>query len=257
MRGAWRSMLLLGALCAVCGASVAIAFAAPSRTPRASARGRAGGRATATSATAARRRVRRRPHGTSTERASDTKQPTPVAGAQSPTHAQDTPRSTVPTAATPGSTAASPSGPNGSEEAVTVKPRRHRHPLTWRSQPKTAKAFRFVLSRSSVPAGRTIIEFVNHGQDEHNLNAAEGSEGEVVGSLPNTPSNDHLSLTVNLKPGSYTLFCSLPRPRGQGHESDAHSGITPERPSVATVWTCNSERSAAPAYMSVRSASAR
>ena len=76
------------------------------------------------------------------------------------------------------------------------------------------EAFRFVLSRSSVPAGKVIIEFVNHGQDEHNLNAVEGSEGEVVGSLPNTPSNDHLSLTVDLQPGSYTLFCSLP-----GHEA--------------------------------------
>ncbi len=78
------------------------------------------------------------------------------------------------------------------------------------------ESFRFVLSRSSVPAGKTIIEFVNHGQDEHNLNAAEGSEGEVVGSLPNTPSNDHLSLTVNLKPGSYTLFCSLPGHAAKG-----------------------------------------
>lgn len=79
-----------------------------------------------------------------------------------------------------------------------------------------SEGFRFVLSRSNVPAGKTIIEFVNHGQDEHNLNAAEGSEGEVVGSLPNTPSNDHLSLTVNLKPGSYTLFCSLPGHAAKG-----------------------------------------
>ncbi len=79
-----------------------------------------------------------------------------------------------------------------------------------------SEGFRFVLSRSSVPAGKTIIEFVNHGEDEHNLNAAQGSEGEVVGSLPNTPSNDHLSLTVNLKPGSYTLFCSLPGHAAQG-----------------------------------------
>ena len=75
-----------------------------------------------------------------------------------------------------------------------------------------SEGFRFVLSRSSVPAGKTIIEFVHHGQDENNLNAAE----EVVGSLPNTPSNDHLSLTVNLKPGSYTLFCSLPGHAAKG-----------------------------------------
>jgi plastocyanin len=71
-----------------------------------------------------------------------------------------------------------------------------------------------VLSRPTVPAGKVIIEFVNHGQDEHNLNAVEESEGSVAGSLPNTPSDGHLSLTVDLRPGSYTLFCSLP-----GHEA--------------------------------------
>jgi plastocyanin len=77
------------------------------------------------------------------------------------------------------------------------------------------EAFRFVLSRPTVPAGKVIIEFVNHGQDEHNLNAAESTDGSVAGSLPNAAHNTHLSLTLNLHPGSYTLFCSLP-----GHEAN-------------------------------------
>jgi plastocyanin len=75
--------------------------------------------------------------------------------------------------------------------------------------------FRFVLSRPTVPAGRVTIEFVNQGQDEHNLNAVEQSEGTVAGSLPNTLPNAHPSLTVNLRRGSYMLFCSLP-----GHEAN-------------------------------------
>lgn len=77
-----------------------------------------------------------------------------------------------------------------------------------------SEAFRFVLSRPTVPAGEVILEFINHGQDEHNLNAVEPNDGSLEGSLPNTASNAHLSLTVNLRPGSYTLFCSLP-----GHEA--------------------------------------
>jgi plastocyanin len=77
-----------------------------------------------------------------------------------------------------------------------------------------SEAFRFVLSRPKVPAGKTIIEFVNHGQDEHNLNAIDETDESVAGSLPNTAPNGHLSLTVDLQPGSYTLFCSLP-----GHEA--------------------------------------
>jgi plastocyanin len=71
-----------------------------------------------------------------------------------------------------------------------------------------------VLSRASVPAGEVIIEFVNHGQDEHNLNALEPNESTVAGSLPNTAPNAHPSLSLNLHAGSYTLFCSLP-----GHEA--------------------------------------
>jgi len=72
------------------------------------------------------------------------------------------------------------------------------------------EAFRFVLSRPSVPAGEVIVEFVNHGQDEHNLNALEpGGEPVPGGSLPDTAPNAHPSLTLNLRAGSYTFFCSI------------------------------------------------
>ena len=76
------------------------------------------------------------------------------------------------------------------------------------------EAFRFVLSRPTVPAGKVIIEFVNHGQDEHNLNAVEETEGSVAGSLPNTPSNGHLSLTVDLQSRQLHLVLLAP-----GHEA--------------------------------------
>lgn len=77
-----------------------------------------------------------------------------------------------------------------------------------------AEGFRFVLSRPTVPAGKVIFEFVNHGQDEHNLNATQPTEGSVVGSLPDTVPNAHQSLTLEMRRGSYILFCSLP-----GHEA--------------------------------------
>ena len=76
------------------------------------------------------------------------------------------------------------------------------------------EGFRFVLSRASVPAGEVIIEFVNRGQDEHNLHALEPAAGTEAGSLPNTAPGAHPQLKLNLRPGSYTLFCSLP-----GHEA--------------------------------------
>ncbi len=77
-------------------------------------------------------------------------------------------------------------------------------------------AFRFVLSRSTVPAGQVIIEFVNHGQDEHNLNVTQPSEEAFDGSLPNTKPNEHPSISLTMRPGSYSLFCSIANHAARG-----------------------------------------
>jgi plastocyanin len=76
--------------------------------------------------------------------------------------------------------------------------------------------YHFILSRTTVPAGQVIIEFVNHGQDEHNLHAVEqpAENTEAGGLKENVKPNAHTDLTLNLHAGSYTLFCSLP-----GHEA--------------------------------------
>ena len=76
--------------------------------------------------------------------------------------------------------------------------------------------YHFILSRTSVPAGPVVIEFVNHGQDEHNLHAVEqpAESTEAGGLKENVKPDAHTDLTLNLHAGSYTLFCSLP-----GHEA--------------------------------------
>lgn len=128
------------------------------------------------------------------------------------------PWATVPSSVTPGAPSGSgtpssgPAGPAAPVESPTTPPGPARVEVT----AEDSEAFRFVLSRPTVPAGKVIIEFINHGQDEHNLNAIEPTEGSVEGSLPNTVSNAHLSLTLNLHPGSYTLFCSLPSHEAKG-----------------------------------------
>ncbi len=210
MLSAWRSVLLLGALCAVCGASVAIAFAAPTQ----------GRRHHPSSARKACHRKKHRhcplaPSGKGTKHKRKSSKNTKPA---KPTTNNQSTGGVAPAVSAPsvsGSNASS-STPSGTEKAALVKAPVSPAPAHVEVTAEDSEGFRFVLSRSSVPAGKTIIEFVNHGQDEHNLNAAEGSEGEVVGSLPNTPSNNHLSLTVDLKPGSYTLFCSLPSHAAKG-----------------------------------------
>ena len=82
------------------------------------------------------------------------------------------------------------------------------------------EGFRFVLSRASVPAGPVVIEFVNHGQDEHNLNSEEpGAESKINPLIGNTAPNAHPSLSLNLHQGSYKLFCSLSDHRAKGMEA--------------------------------------
>jgi plastocyanin len=216
MRGAWRSILLVGALCAVCGASVAIAFAAPSRAAR---------HKTPTGRRVCHRTKRHHCQATHSKNSprhkrqssARAKSLTPSGEGPGAGQLQGAGESGVAKAPTPESSAGSGSAEPGTpEKAFPVKSPTTPAPTHVEVTAEDSEGFRFVLSRSSVPAGKTIIEFVNHGQDEHNLNAVEPTEGSVAGSLPNTASNAHLSLTVDLHPGSYTLFCSLPDHEAKG-----------------------------------------
>jgi plastocyanin len=210
-----RYMLLFGVLCAVCSASVAIAFATPRHAPP---------RRSSAARKACRHTERRHCPLRNSEKGSRHKHRSRTnAKLSKPTTKDltpDTSGSVDSPSVTPESTAgSSPAHPGETEKAIPVKTPAAPAPAAPTHVEVTAEdseGFRFVLSRPSVPAGKTIIEFVNHGQDEHNLNAAEESEGTVVGSLPNTAANGHLSLTVDLKPGSYTLLCSLPGHAAKG-----------------------------------------
>ncbi len=79
----------------------------------------------------------------------------------------------------------------------------------------TAAEYSFTLSRASVPAGKVILEFVNRGQDEHNLNLLP-AEGPPAGSFADTASGGVSDQAMVLKPGSYTMFCSLPEHEQKG-----------------------------------------
>jgi plastocyanin len=79
----------------------------------------------------------------------------------------------------------------------------------------TAVEYHFTLSRTAVPAGKVAFDFVNSGQDEHNLNFLSG-EGSLSGSFPNTVSKGVRDQTIEMRHGSYTLFCSLPEHEAKG-----------------------------------------
>jgi plastocyanin len=79
----------------------------------------------------------------------------------------------------------------------------------------SAVEYSFTLSRTNVPAGEVVLEFVNNGQDEHNLHLENG-EGPLSESVGNTPSKGVDDLHLQMRPGSYTLFCSLPTHEARG-----------------------------------------
>lgn len=78
----------------------------------------------------------------------------------------------------------------------------------------SAVEYSYTLSRTSVPAGKVILQFVNDGQDEHNLQLTEGEEGPLAGAFADTPSKGVGQLQLEMRSGVYTLFCSL-----HGHEA--------------------------------------
>jgi plastocyanin len=206
-----RPAFAMAVLCMACGVWAAIALAAPAGASR---------RRPSHAARACHRHTRHR-H-------------CPPARAGKRSHRKDKPRTTsTPSTSTSGAngsstatptTSSTPAGSTPISGTLTTIPVGEAPPGESPTPPaaparvevtaEDTEGFRFVLSRPTVPAGKVIIEFVNHGQDEHNLHAVEQADGSEAGSLPNTAPNAHPSLSVTLRNGSYTLFCSLP-----GHEA--------------------------------------
>jgi plastocyanin len=67
----------------------------------------------------------------------------------------------------------------------------------------------------SAKAGTVTIDFTNASPLEHNLTIAQGST--VLGATP-TFTGGAKGLTVKLKPGTYTFYCSVPGHRQAGME---------------------------------------
>jgi plastocyanin len=115
----------------------------------------------------------------------------------------------APATSAPASEGAKPGGEGGGEAGEGVEPPSIPHVQV------SAVEYAFTLSRTTVPAGKVIFQFVNNGQDEHNLQIAP-SEGPPAGWFGNTPSKGIGDLTVEMQPGTYTLLCSLPTHEQKG-----------------------------------------
>jgi uncharacterized cupredoxin-like copper-binding protein len=76
---------------------------------------------------------------------------------------------------------------------------------------------RYTTKDLSAKAGQVTIAFTNASPLEHNLTVAQGSK--VVGATP-TFIGGEKTLTLNLKPGTYTFYCTVPGHRAAGMEGN-------------------------------------
>jgi plastocyanin len=74
---------------------------------------------------------------------------------------------------------------------------------------------KFTKSSLTAKAGKVTIQFTNSAPLAHNLTIQKGANGPTVGATP-TFMGGSKTLTVDLKPGSYTFFCSVPGHRQGG-----------------------------------------
>ena len=111
-----------------------------------------------------------------------------------------TPATTSPSATSP-SSESQPSGAAGSALSLSANSEGQ---LAYNTKSLSAKA------------GKVSIDFSNSSPLSHNV-TVESSSGSVVGSTPSFQGGSK-TLSLNLKPGTYKFFCSVPGHRQAGME---------------------------------------
>lgn len=131
----------------------------------------------------------------------------PLAGCGSSSSSSPTSTSTSPTttaSTTSSSTSSSPStGGAAAKGALSLEANKEGE-LKYNKTSLTAKA------------GNVSIDFANMSSLSHNV-TIESSSGQVLGATP-TFAGGSKTLSVNLKPGTYKFFCSVPGHRMAGME---------------------------------------
>ena len=82
----------------------------------------------------------------------------------------------------------------------------------------TAKEYYYVLSSRTVKPGPAIVEFVNYGEDPHDMRL-ERVGGTHIYRTPVQQSGQYYDLSVTLLPGRYLLWCSIANHRQLGMEA--------------------------------------
>jgi plastocyanin len=77
-------------------------------------------------------------------------------------------------------------------------------------------SLKFVKSSLTAKAGKVTIKFTNASMLPHNFTIQQDTGGSVVGATPTFSGGGTKTLSVTLKPGTYTFYCSVDGHRAAG-----------------------------------------
>lgn len=144
-----------------------------------------------------------------------TKTPTksPSSGSKPSSSTTNPSSSTTPSTSPAPGTSTTPTTPDAATDPGTPTTPDPTTPIAARLQ-ATTREWSITLSRPTLPAGSTILQLVNRGEDAHDLHLRPSSGGADLLSIPSTDSGAIADTSGTLTAGTYTLYCSLP-----GHEA--------------------------------------
>jgi plastocyanin len=117
-------------------------------------------------------------------------------------------------ASTPTTAAATPTTATSSTPATTPAPAAGGSALSLAANPEGQ--LKYNTTSLTAKAGKVSIAFTNMSPVGHNVTVASSS-GAVVGATP-TFEGGSKTLSLNLKPGTYKFYCSVPGHRQAGME---------------------------------------
>jgi len=86
----------------------------------------------------------------------------------------------------------------------------HAHAAVGSSLQVNLVEYRVMLSEAVVKAGPVDLEAIDSGMDPHDLDLRRGRSGALI-SEPQLTSGQRFDGVVDLRPGVYHLWCSLPQ----------------------------------------------
>lgn len=74
----------------------------------------------------------------------------------------------------------------------------------------------YLVAKATAPAGAIEIDSKNASSTPHDIALQQGTDGAIIGQGETVSGGGVSKVTANLKPGTYTFFCTLPGHRAAG-----------------------------------------